>query len=101
MPLVPLAFGLVISGPFCSPSAAGHEVNRPRHGAAETLTISPLKFECDRLRIIVANPLVVPSDLLHHGLLEQLWGELPLFDNLFNLAEGPDCISVLESRLWR
>ena len=75
------------------------EVDTPHHGAskAEPIGDSLLGSKC--FLIVVPNPLVVPSNLLHHRVGQIFRREPLLLDELLDLHEGHDAVEV-GARCW-
>lgn len=71
----------------CRGSSWFRKVDGPDHRAAEALLIRPLLLLSDSLEVIVADPLVIERDLLHHGVGEVFWHETPLLDQSLDVAE--------------
>jgi len=70
-----------------SPSTAGVEVNRPDHGATEALPVRPNFLQRNGVSVVVTDPLVVPSDLLHHSVTQQERFERFLLDEVLDFEE--------------
>lgn len=63
------------------------EVNGPCHCAAKTEVVSKLALHLMCLLVVVADPLVIPDELLHHGLSVEARRKVLLLDKLLDLKE--------------
>lgn len=83
-----------IRGRVATTGVIDAEVDRPYHGTAKTKVVSPGLLQRDRLFVIVTDPLVSPSNLLHLRIQEQCWREILLGDQVLDLASGHNACKV-------
>jgi hypothetical protein len=75
-------------------ASARVEVDGPRHGAAEAEIVGKLALHLVCLLVVVADPLVVPDELLHHRVAVEARRQVLLFDELLDLQERHDAVLV-------
>jgi hypothetical protein len=72
----------LMEGP--SPASTGVEIDTPHGCPTQAMLISPFHLHCNRIVIIIPNPLVVPRNLLDHRIGNQFRGQFLRFDNLLD-----------------
>jgi len=69
-------------------SGTGIEVDAPIHSTSEAQRIGELPFQFERLFVIIADPLIIPSYLHHHRIGIQSWCNALLFhEELVDLGQ--------------
>lgn len=68
-------------------ASARVEVDGPRHGAAEAEVVGKLALHLVCLLVAVADPLVVPNELLHHRVAVEARRKALLLDKLLDLKQ--------------
>ena len=75
-------------------ASARVEVDGPRHGAATAEVVGKLALHLVCLLVVVADPLVVPDELLHHRVAVEARRQVLLLDELLDLQERHDAVLV-------
>ena len=75
-------------------SNARVEINTPGHSASKALVVGPLLLGLDGVSVVVADPLVVPSQLLHHRVSVVLRRQVLLLDELLDLHQRHNAFVV-------